>query len=326
MTVGINPPKTPVTKGSQGTAAATVPNVCKMPGPPAPFVPTPLPNIGKSADSLTDPTKKVKIEGNVVAIKGSTFKSMGDVASKATGGGLVSANTHGPAKFVAPGSMNVKAEGKNVQLLGDAMSNNNSNPPNAATIALLQSATSPAMIEAALQKIAEECNDEVNTAAGKTKANPPSGPECTALGTKKHKCCEDAIKEADNPKVKSEVPYTASGRTIGQAASDQAKARADAVYNAAKTAAQGQGLTGAALSAATKGVWAAAFFGGAGAPHLKADVVLINAASKGTAKSNIAQVFDFKFNCDGKGKMDKDQRDKYQNAIGQTPTLIHASW
>jgi hypothetical protein len=45
-----------------GVAAATVPNVCKMPGPPAPFVPVPLPNIGKSGDSPKDYSKKVTIE------------------------------------------------------------------------------------------------------------------------------------------------------------------------------------------------------------------------------------------------------------------------
>ena len=50
-TVTINAPKTPVTEGSSGIAAATLPNVCKMPGPPAPFVPSPLPNIAKSGDS-----------------------------------------------------------------------------------------------------------------------------------------------------------------------------------------------------------------------------------------------------------------------------------
>ncbi len=32
--VGVNAPKSPVTKGSNGIAMATVPNVCKMPGPP----------------------------------------------------------------------------------------------------------------------------------------------------------------------------------------------------------------------------------------------------------------------------------------------------
>ncbi|MEM7156593.1 MAG: DUF4150 domain-containing protein [Myxococcota bacterium] len=144
MKTYVNPPKTPVTKGSMGIAAATIPNVCKMPGPPAPFVPVPLPNIGKSGDSPKGYTKKVKVEGKNVAIKGATFKSMGDVASKGTGGGLVSANTHGPTKFVGPGSLDTKFEGKNVQLLGDPMLNNcggSGSPPNSATlVGVLQSA------------------------------------------------------------------------------------------------------------------------------------------------------------------------------------------
>jgi hypothetical protein len=137
-TVAINPPKTPVTKGSNGVAAATVPNVCKMPGPPAPFVPAPLPNIGKSGDSPKGYSKKVKIDGHTVAIRGATFKSVGDMASKGTGGGLVSANTHGPTKFVGLGSLDTKIEGKNVQLLSDPMLNNcgpSGSPPNSATLA-----------------------------------------------------------------------------------------------------------------------------------------------------------------------------------------------
>ncbi|MGH1343375.1 MAG: PAAR-like domain-containing protein [Nannocystales bacterium] len=136
-TVGVNPPRTPVTKGSSGLAVATVPNICKMPGPPAPFVPAPLPNIGKSGDSPKGYTKKVKCDGDPVAIAGATFKSTGDVASKGTGGGLVSSNTHGPTKFVGPGSMDVKFEGKAVQLLGDPMLNNcggSGSPPNSATM------------------------------------------------------------------------------------------------------------------------------------------------------------------------------------------------
>lgn len=124
MKTAVNPPRTPITKGSNGMSIATVPNVCKMPGPPAPFVPIPLPNIGKSGDGLSGSTKKVKVEGKPVAIKGAVYKSMGDVASKGTGGGLVTTATHGKTKFVAPGSMNVKFEGKNVQLLGDATTNN----------------------------------------------------------------------------------------------------------------------------------------------------------------------------------------------------------
>ncbi len=137
MSVAINPPKTPVTKGSNGIAAATVPNVCKMPGPPAPFVPTPLPNIGRSSLSPKGYSKKVKIQGKPVAIKGATFASQGDIASKGTGGGIVSSNTHGPTKFVGPGALDVKIEGKNVQLLSDPMLNNcgpSGNPPNSATL------------------------------------------------------------------------------------------------------------------------------------------------------------------------------------------------
>jgi hypothetical protein len=144
MSVAINPPKTPVTKGSNGIAAATLPNMCKMPGPPAPFVPTPLPNIGKSGMSPDGYSTTVEIEGNAVAITGASFGSMGDVASKALGGGLVSMNCEGPTKFLGPGSMTVLIQGKNVQLLSDQMFNNNGpsgSPPNAATMqGLLQAA------------------------------------------------------------------------------------------------------------------------------------------------------------------------------------------
>jgi len=137
MSVGVNPPKTPVTTGSKGIATATLPNVCKMPGRPAPFVPAPLPNIGKSGNNPTGYTTTVKVEGNPVAINGATFDSIGDIASKGTGGGMVSANTQGPCKFIAPGSMDVKFEGENVHLLSDQVTNNGAgsgNPANAATM------------------------------------------------------------------------------------------------------------------------------------------------------------------------------------------------
>ena len=135
--VTINAPKTPVTKGSSGIAAATLPNVCKMPGPPAPFVPTPLPNIGKSGMSPRGYSTTVKFEGSIVAIAGASFGSMGDIASKGTGGGLTSFNCEGPTKFIAPGSMDTQVQGKNVQLLGDQMLNNcgpSGSPANAATM------------------------------------------------------------------------------------------------------------------------------------------------------------------------------------------------
>ena len=57
-------------------------------------------------------SRTVLIEGQTVAIRGATFESVGDMASKATGGGLISANTHGPTKFITPGSMNVRSRKK----------------------------------------------------------------------------------------------------------------------------------------------------------------------------------------------------------------------
>ena len=127
VTVSVNPPRTPVTENSMGLKIAALPNVCKMPGPPAPFIPTPLPNIAKSSMSPSGYSKTVKMMGKKVAIKGASFKSVGDIASKGTGGGLISASTHDVAEFVGPGSLNMKVEGKNVQLLGDVMTNNKKN-------------------------------------------------------------------------------------------------------------------------------------------------------------------------------------------------------
>ncbi len=105
----------------------------------APITPAPLRSLPTSPSVLASHlrafaearspkgySKKVKIEKKSVAIMGASFKSMGDVASKGTGGGMVSMNTHGPTKFIAPGSLTVKIEGKNVHLLSDVMSNNNS--------------------------------------------------------------------------------------------------------------------------------------------------------------------------------------------------------
>ena len=127
LSVSVNPPKTPVTQNSSGFKPAALPNVCKMPGPPAPFVPTPLPNIGESGNSPEGYSKTVTMMGEKVAIKGASFKSKGDIASQGTGGGIVSATVQDVTEFVGPGSMNVKVEGKNVQLLGDVMTNNKKN-------------------------------------------------------------------------------------------------------------------------------------------------------------------------------------------------------
>ena len=172
-TIAVNSPHTPVTEGSGGKALATLPNVCKMPGPPAPFVPTPLPNLGTSGDSLTDATTTVKFEGKKVAIKGSYFMSQpsGDVASQGTGGGLISSKVQGKTEWLAPGSMDVKADGKNIQLLGDAMSNNGGSPANASTMKELQTALGGvAEADALCKSICDTLNDPLKKGRGQSKA------------------------------------------------------------------------------------------------------------------------------------------------------------
>lgn len=162
MSVGVNPPKTPVTKGSNGIAMATLPNICKMPGPPAPFVPAPLPNIGKSGEKPEGYTQNVKVEGKAVAIKGASFCSMGDMASKGTGGGMISANTHGPCKFIGPGSMDVKFEGGNVHLLSDPMTNNgggSGSPANSATMMGLAQKTEE---QKTMETLCLHCGKDIN--------------------------------------------------------------------------------------------------------------------------------------------------------------------
>ena len=166
-TVAVNPPKTPVTKGSMGIAAATLPNICKMPGPPAPFIPTPLPNIGTSDDSPQGYSTTVKIESQPVAITGASFNSKGDIPSQGTGGGLVSNNVQGATKFVAPGSLDVKIEGKSTQYLGDQMTNNNGpggSPPNAATMMGVAQAPGPTPMtkEEKCAKHAQDIDDAIN--------------------------------------------------------------------------------------------------------------------------------------------------------------------
>src|SRR5262245_29796919 len=193
-TVSIHPPKTPVTKGCHSVAKATLPNVCKMPGPPAPFVPSPLPNIAKSELSPKGYSTTVEIEGTAVAIRGATYESIGDMASKGTGGGLISANTHGPAKFITPGSLTVKIEGKSVHLLSEPMLNNcgaSGSPPNTgATLVGLDQDEVTAII-AALTAVAKACNDAMNK---KWDDEHPNGP--------KHTDCESNSGEMMGPKNK----------------------------------------------------------------------------------------------------------------------------
>jgi uncharacterized Zn-binding protein involved in type VI secretion len=236
--VGIHPPKTPVTSGSNGVAKATTPNVCKMPGPPAPFVPSPLPNMGKSGNSPKDFSTSVKIKGDPVAIRGATFESMGDIASKGTGGGLVSANTQGPTKFITPGSLNVKIENKSVHLLGEPMLNNggpSGSPPNTgATLAGLDQDDID-KLTALLTIVAKACSEAVNKQWNDEHPEGPKNTDChkdsgdtmiekgvvkpmpvrMKLGKLKETCVNNALGE-DPGMLRSQEAFDPDGTPIGK--------------------------------------------------------------------------------------------------------------
>jgi len=177
-----------------------------MPGPPAPFVPTPLPNIGQSGKQPDGYSTSVTVEGDPVAIRGASFGSSGDIASKGTGGGMVSNNAEGPTKFIAPGSTNVQIEGKNVQYLGDQMQNNcgpGGSPANAATLAgvlqplaTVQASDSEQEIRCAIKA----CDSK--DAKGKAY---PKKLDCTDLGTAKHSCVASKL-AGKEPQIYSECP------------------------------------------------------------------------------------------------------------------------
>ncbi len=316
--ITINGFTTPVTKGSNGIAAATVPNVCKMPGPPSPFVPTPLPNIGRSGDSPEGYSVYVTFEGQPVAMGNASFGSIGDIASKATGGGIVSNVAQGRTVFLSPGATNVFVEGKPVHVLGDAMLNNcgpGGSPANAATMAgVLQAPGMPGLsIGQELKKIARRCNRKVNTDAGFPPPKKPEGRICTKLGTAKHSCCEKAIKEAKDPCVRSEVPYKKDG-------SLSTTTRGDALGAGSKATARVRKRGGS--EAAQSKAFGRAFF--PKLPFAQIDVVVLKDPELPPVKGNIAQVFDFKFNCKDKATMSRPQWVKYRRLTGVSPNPIHA--
>ncbi len=127
-TVTINTPMMVVHKDSGGISPV-FPDVCKTPSPGGP-VPIPYPNVAKSSDTA-DGSTTVKIDGNPVMLKSSSFStSTGDEAGSA-GGGVVSNCTKGKAMFINY-SFDVKIEGKNVPRSMDPMKQNGQSAFNAA--------------------------------------------------------------------------------------------------------------------------------------------------------------------------------------------------
>ena len=100
------------------------PDVCKVPAPPAPPLPTPFPNT--AMPQLGNPaTVKVLIHGMPALTKASKIQpSNGDQGGVA--GGLVSAKIMGAASFVS-GSAKVKLEGNPAVFLGSPTQQNENN-------------------------------------------------------------------------------------------------------------------------------------------------------------------------------------------------------
>ena len=100
------------------------PDVCKTPAPPAPPIPIPYPNIGKSSDT-TSGTSTVKADGSMVMIKGAKYMmSAGDEPGVA--GGIMSSTFKQECEFMMY-SFNVMLDGKNVCRMSDPLWHNKKN-------------------------------------------------------------------------------------------------------------------------------------------------------------------------------------------------------
>jgi Domain of unknown function (DUF4150) len=95
------------TKG--GGQCAAFPDVCKVPAPPAPFVPTPFPNMAQCSGA-SGTSSKVKIVGKPSIHKSSEIgRSSGDEAG--TLKGMISQVNMDKTQY-RMGSVKVKVEGK----------------------------------------------------------------------------------------------------------------------------------------------------------------------------------------------------------------------
>jgi hypothetical protein len=106
-----------------------VPDVCKVPAPPAPPIPTPFPNMAM-ANQAVPPTcsMKVMIENKFTVVLNAMIPmSSGDEAGVA--GGLLSGMIKGPATYKLA-SFKVMAEGKGICTVGALTGQNGSGPGN----------------------------------------------------------------------------------------------------------------------------------------------------------------------------------------------------
>jgi hypothetical protein len=105
-------------KGSGGMSLV-FPDVCKTPAPPAPPIPIPYPNLGKSADT-SQGTTKVEADGQMIMVKGAKYMmSTGDEPG-------ISGVFKSECEYLMY-SFDVMLEGKNVCRMGDPLWHNKKN-------------------------------------------------------------------------------------------------------------------------------------------------------------------------------------------------------
>jgi len=295
-------------KGTVGLSTATLPDVCKTPSPGGP-VPIPYPNFADQG-SLDKGSTTVFAKGKMIATKGSEYtNSMGDEAG--TAGGVTSSTFKKETAWITY-SFDVKVDGQNACRHTDKKFHNHKN-----TVDLAGNIDPPAALGACtkekLEELADYCNRQVNCKEGPCPET-PKGQECTTLGTKKHKCCEEAIKKhaEEHPEcgIEAEVAYNKkTGDRLPPDTANNARSKANKSYDRHKK------KYGKA-SAKKKKVWIKAFRRAGGRNTFIADVVMPDAA------------YDFKFNCASlkdfppAKRMSDTQRDLYTQCTGQPGEVI----
>jgi hypothetical protein len=104
-----------------------VPDVCKVPAPPAPPIPTPFPNMAMCAQAMPGTfSLKVKVGGGNALVQTTKISmSSGDEAGAL--GGMISNMIKGPCEYKM-GSMKVMFEGKGAAHLTSMVAHNGSSP------------------------------------------------------------------------------------------------------------------------------------------------------------------------------------------------------
>lgn len=177
-------------KSTIGTSMATIPDVCKTPSPGGP-VPIPYPNFAQQS-SLTKGTTTVKAKhGKMIAIKGSRYgRSNGDEAGTA-GGVKSSVNMKGTDWITF--SFNVKMDGKNTCRHTDKKFHNNKNTVDLA--GNIDAAPFPPDLKQKIKCAIHECDNK--DYSKKINKNIPKDKRCSALGSHKHACFAEKMKDDD---------------------------------------------------------------------------------------------------------------------------------